>query len=136
MISPDGRWLAYSSNETGRQQVYVVSLPDGRSKYQVTTDGGYHPLWSRNGSELLYLTTENAVASVAVAGGTSLAFGAPQTLFPLPTLGAGVSAEDRLFDVTADGSRFVVMKPEGDGGASLTIVTDWLAELGAEGRKP
>jgi len=55
-ISPDGRWLAYASNESGRDELYVVSLPDAKTKYQVTTDGGRHPIWTRNGRELFYMT--------------------------------------------------------------------------------
>ncbi len=130
-ISPDGRWLAYASNESGRHQVYVLELPAARTKYQVTTEGGRHPVWTGKGSELFYLTAENSVAVVPVAAGAALAFGAPVTLFPLPRLGRGSGSDEVLFDVAADGSRIVLLEPEGEGSETLTVVTHWLRELDA-----
>jgi Tol biopolymer transport system component len=68
-ISPDGRWLAYGSNESGAAEIYVVSLPDARVKYQVTTGSGQHPVWTRGGRELIYLQSGNLLTSVAVTIG-------------------------------------------------------------------
>ena len=129
-ISPDGRWLAFASNESGREEIYVVSLPDAKVKYQVTTQGGQHPVWTRGGRELFFLTTGYSIAAVPVTLGESLAFGTPVTLFPHPRPNWGVAADEVLFDVSADGSRVVVLGPEGQGGQTLLVVTDWLAELG------
>ena len=128
-ISPDGRWLAYASNESGRQEIYVVSLPDGKTRYQVTTDGGRHPIWTRGGQELFYLTTSNSVAAVPVSPGETLSFGSPVTLFPQPRPNWGTGTDQAIFDVTADGSRVVVLVPENEGSQTLVVVTDWLAEL-------
>ena len=134
-ISPDGRWLAYASNESGREEIYVVSLPDAKVKYQVTTQGGQHPVWTRGGRELFFLTTGYSIAAVPVTLGESLAFGTPVTLFPHPRPNWGVAADEVLFDVSADGSRVVVLGPEGQGGQTLLVVTDWLAELGRGGTR-
>jgi eukaryotic-like serine/threonine-protein kinase len=132
-VSPDGRWLAFASNESGRSEVYVVSLPDAKVKHQVTTQGGRHPVWTRGGRELLFLTAGYSVAAVPVTLGESLTFGTPTTLFPHPRPSWGVAADEVLFDVTADGSRFVVLGPERQGSQTLLVVSDWLSELGTQG---
>jgi Tol biopolymer transport system component len=131
-ISPDGRWLAYASNESGRDELYVVSLPDTKTKYQVTTEGGRHPVWTRGGRELFYMTSAFAVAAVPVTPGESLAFGSPVTLFPQPRPNWGTGADQALFDVSDDGERVVVVVPENQGSQTLVVVTDWLAELKRE----
>lgn len=128
-ISPDGRWLAYSSNESGRSEVYVVSLPDAKTKYQVTTEGGRHPIWSRGGRELFYMTPTFSIATVEVVPGATLAFGAPSVLFPQPSPNWGTGTDQALFDVTEDGERIVMLVPENQGSQTLVVVTDWLAEL-------
>ena len=130
-ISPDRRWLAFASNESGREEVYVVSLPDAKVKYQVTTQGGQHPVWTRGGRELLFLTAGYSVAAVPVTLGESLTFGTPATLFPHPRPSWGVAADEVLFDVTSDGSRVVVLGPDRQGSQTLLVVSDWLSELGA-----
>ena len=135
-ISPDGRWLAYASNESGRSEIYVVSLPDARTKYQVTTEGGRHPIWTRGGRELFYMTSAYAVAAVAVTPGETLTFRSPVTLFPQPRPNWGTGADQALFDVTADGDRIVVLVPENQGSQTLVVVSDWLSELGAEVARP
>ncbi len=134
-ISPDGRWLAFASNESGRQEIYVVSLPDGKTRYQVTTEGARHPVWTRGGRELFYLTTSNSVAAVPVTTGSTISFGSPVTLFPQPRPNWGTGTDQAIFDVTADGSRVVVLVPESEGSQTLVVVTDWLAELGGEKRR-
>jgi hypothetical protein len=131
-ISPDGRWLAFASNESGREEVYVVSLPDAKVKYQVTTQGGRHPVWTRGGRELFFLTPGYSIAAVPVAVGESLTFGSPATLFPHPRPSWGIAADEVLFDVSADGSRVVLLGPESQGSQALLVVTDWRAELGDE----
>ena len=133
-ISPDGRWLAYASNESGRDELYVVSLPDTKTKYQVTTEGGRHPVWTRGGRELFYMTNAFAIAAVPVTLGESLAFGSPVTLFPQPRPNWGTGADQAFFDVSNDGERIVVVVPENQGSQTLIVVTDWQAEL--RGEKP
>jgi len=107
-LSPDGRWLAYASNESGRNEVMVQSFPEPGSRTQVSTSGGIDPVWSRDGRELFYL---NGDAMMIVEVRTSPAFtvGAPRKLFegryvPAPN---GVAS----YDVSADGQRFLRVQP-------------------------
>jgi Tol biopolymer transport system component len=129
VISPDGRWLAYVSSESGRDEIYVVSLPDARIKHQMTTGGGSHPLWTRGGRELVYATPAVAIASIPVTPGDALAFGGSETLFPAPRASFSSGGLDSFFDVSADGERFVVIEPEGQESQALIVVTDWRAQL-------
>jgi len=81
-ISPDGRWVAYQSNESGRPEVYARPFPDVNSgRWQISTDGGMRPLWARNGRELFYLTSTGGVMSVAVEEGSGFTVGRPTKLF-------------------------------------------------------
>jgi Tol biopolymer transport system component len=130
-ISPDGRWLAFDSNEGGREEVYVVSLPDARIKYQVTTDGGGYPRWTRAGRELVYLRHGGSIAAVAVTPGDELGFGTPVNLFLKPLTNWSAGGEGFELDVAPDGERFVMLEPDSDGSQSLVVVSDWLSELGA-----
>ena len=129
-FSPDGRFLAYDSNESGRAEVYVRPYPrvsDGR--WQVSTGGGTAPLWTRGGRELVYTDGANRLTAVPVeTTGPTFRAGAPATLFDT----ANVS--DRVYDVTPDGQRFLLIK-EGAGGnpqtppPSFVVVLNWLEEL-------
>ena len=129
-ISPDGRWLAYVSNESGAAEIYVVSLPEARVKRQVTTGSGQHPVWARGGRELIYLRPGNVLTSVPVDGGDAISFGPPTTLFPMPRATFRGGGNDTLFDVTADGAHFVFLERDDQVGQTLIVVTDWRAQLG------
>jgi Tol biopolymer transport system component/tRNA A-37 threonylcarbamoyl transferase component Bud32 len=120
-ISPDGRWLAYSSNESGRVEIYVQSFPTPGTKYQATTTGGTAPQWTNGGRELFYLTTEGSIASVPVTLGESLEFGTSQTLFSLP---------GNAFDVSPDGQHVLALVPVDSAAAQWpTVVLNWAAAL-------
>ncbi|HEY7409948.1 MAG TPA: protein kinase [Vicinamibacteria bacterium] len=127
-VSPDGRWLAYSSDETGRREVFVQAFPGLGAKQQVSTDGGDEPLWSRDGREVFYRRGLE-VRAVAVHGAHDLKVGAPRTLFA----GRYVSFPQRpesQYDVGADG-RFLMMQREGPADPPLVMVVDWAEELKA-----
>jgi len=120
-ISPDGRWLAYTTNESGRMEVYVQSFPIPGTKYQVTTTGGISPRWTQGGRELLYITGERSIASVSITLGESLEFGPSQTLFTVP----GID-----FDVSPDGQHIVALMPVDSAAAQWpTVVLNWAEEL-------
>jgi eukaryotic-like serine/threonine-protein kinase len=126
-ISPDGRFVAFSSNETGRPEVYVQPL-DGRGrKLPISVDGGTGALWSRDGRELFYTQGERLMR-VAVTLEPGFAAGAPEMLFADPRL---VFDRVRNYDVMPDGQSFVmVRKPERDMPTrELRVVTGWFSEL-------
>ena len=104
--SPDGRWLAYESNESGRNEVYVRPFPDvNRGKWPISTDGGTRPLWAKNVRELFYVAESGAVMAVPIETGSTWAAGAPVKLFdwPVPT------RSSRSYDVSKDG-RFLMLR--------------------------
>jgi len=123
-LSPDGHWLVYGSDESGRPEVYVVSFPDGNGRVQISNAGGTSPRWSRGGREILYAAFDGTVTSVAIETSPDLRPATPRPLFPLPE---GTSSS---WDVTDDGERFVVNVPvTKSSSAPLSVVLDWSADL-------
>ena len=123
-FSPDGRWVAYQSNESGRSEIYVTPFPNPSSKRQISTSGGRVPKWRRN--EVFYLSLDNKliVSEVKVYEHT-LEIGATRSLFEIRPGGPG-----NVYDVSADGQRFLVnMAVEQQITAPLTLVLNWTAEL-------
>ena len=121
------RWIAYSSNETGRLEVYVRDFPAGGRKWQVSNQGGLIPHWRRDGRELFYLTPEGMLRAVAVNLGTAVDFGAPQALFATGVrFTPGYKTWMNQYAVTHDGQRFLFncQVPEGRPGA-ITAVIPW-----------
>jgi eukaryotic-like serine/threonine-protein kinase len=124
-VSPDGRWVAYSSDESGQREVYLTTFPEGTGKWRVSANGGSFPAWSGNGKELFYgdLTSDFFVCPIT-AKGSEVAVGTPQRLFHTGTPGIGVS-----FDVSLDGKRLLVNHADEETQAPLHLVTNWPAEL-------
>ena len=106
-FAPGGRWIAYRSNETGRDEVYVQSYPTGGGKWQISTAGGAQPMWSPTGRELLY-KSGNRMMAVPVDAGATFTPGAPRVLFDMP-LPERVPGDPSRFGVTPDGERFLVV---------------------------
>ena len=126
-LSPDGRWLAYASDETGRFEVYVRSFPDGGGKRQVSTGGGSAPRWRRDGRELFYYAGDGKLMVAPVISGESFDTGAASPLFEFR---AGTILFTFLppYAVTADGQRFLINTVvETEPNAPLTVVTNWTA---------
>jgi len=124
VISPDGRWLAYVSNESDHDEVYVRSFPEPSRKLQISTDGGTAPVWSRNGREIFYIENDRLMV-VPVETGTSLQPGKPKLLFEGGFVHEYTQFAD--YDVSLDGQSFVMIqnsqKPE------LNVVLNWFQEL-------
>ena len=123
-FSPDGRWVAYQSNESGRFEIYVVPFPGPGGKWQITTASGLYPRWRRDGTELFYLALDNTLMAAAVNGkGPSLEVGAVKSLFVAPV--AGIRS---AYDVSADGQRFLINTlPEQAASPPITVVVNWTA---------
>jgi len=104
-FSPDGRSIVYVADEAGRSEIYVMSLEPGGGKIQISTDGGASPRWRRDGQEILYLNADHSMMSVPVTGsGARFEAGTPSRLFEVDH----VPSAGPIFDVTADGQRFIV----------------------------
>ena len=88
-VSPDGKWLAYQSNETGRPEIYVKQFPEGPGKWQVSTDGGQFPRWRRDGTELFFYFNNNLIVAAIRASGSSIEADVPKMLFGLAPPGCG-----------------------------------------------
>jgi len=128
-FSPDGRWLAYVSNESGRFEIYVQPYPGTGGKRQISTEGGTEPVWNRNGRELFYRSGDRMMA-VEIATQPGFDVGKPRVLFEgqyLPTPGTLPN-----YDVSPDGQRFLMLKPsEQAQGAptQINVVLNWFEEL-------
>ena len=121
-VSPDGRLIAFNSDESGRWEVYVAALPGFTEKRQVSSAGGMQPRWRRDGKELFYLSLDGAMMAAPVSPGDRPMTGLPARLFqtrlsPAPTV--------PQYDVSADGSRFLVLEPTAVGGEPITFVLNW-----------
>jgi len=128
-FSPDGKWVAYSSNETGNWEVYVSPFPNGTSKWQVSR-GGSEPRWRRDGKELFYLSAEGRMMAVPVRLGTSFEAGSPGALFQTH-LRQPISAQDMFsYDVTSDGQKFLInTKVDEPNAAPLSVILNWASEM-------
>jgi eukaryotic-like serine/threonine-protein kinase len=133
IISPDGRWLAYEADESGRFEVYVRPFPLVNSgRWDVSTAGGTRPIWTRSGQELIYVSPTGALMRVGVVRGPSWAATTPTLVvkegyFTIP------SWWGRSYDISPDGQRFLMIKEGGADGtaapASLIVVQHWFEEL-------
>jgi eukaryotic-like serine/threonine-protein kinase len=127
-FSPDGRWIAYSSNESGRPEVYVQSFPASASKSKVSTDGGAEPRWRRDGKELFYIAADQKLMAVEVKVGTTFQPGLPRALFQTRVI--GLCDELNHYAVSKDGQRFLVNTVVEESTSNpLTVVLNWTAEL-------
>ena len=130
-FSPDGRWIAYTSNETGRDEVYVQAYPGPGSKSQISTAGGSQPVWSRDGKELYY-RGERQLLAVSVRLSPAFSAGEQRRLFD--DTYEIEHRDDRNYDVSVDGKRFLMLKVDRPStSAQLTVVLNWFEELKARG---
>ena len=130
-ISPDGRWIAYTSYESGGDEVYVQGFPTPGSKRQVSTAGGVQPRWRSDGKELFYLAPDQRLMAVPVASGAALEIGAAAPLFKtrlIPQGSQSIGLSTR-YAVSPDGQRFLCIVPPDDSGPPITVVLNWMAAL-------
>jgi Tol biopolymer transport system component len=123
-VSPDGRWLAYSSDDAGRVEVYVQPFPQSGERVQVSIDGGDWPAWSRDGKELFFLEGNTKLMGVPITGGQDAKPGAPHLLF-----------ENRFqfgYDVAPDGRFLVAQRDPQAPPVPVHVVLNWFDELNAK----
>jgi serine/threonine-protein kinase len=127
-VSPDGRWIAHESNETGRDEIYVRPFPGIEGgRWRISPNGGDRAVWSRDGSELFYIEPPGRMMAVSIKGGAAFSPGRPQLLFEGNYAGIG----GRTYDVAADG-RFLFLKTMGESESTppgVIVVLDWLEDL-------
>jgi Tol biopolymer transport system component len=133
-VSPDARWLAYSSDESGTAEVYVRPFPDAATaRWQVSSNGGTNPVWSRDGRELFYISGRGEMASVPIKAGPTFNPGEPTPLFSVGQF--TVNGNAGVFDVSPDGKRFLMIRPTaGLGETELVVVQNWFEELKQHGK--
>jgi Tol biopolymer transport system component len=131
-LSPDGRFVAYASNESGRNEIYVRPFPDGAGRRQASVNGGGQVRWGSDGKELYYVEGEAALMAVSVSAEGALTLGQPQQLFETSDL-RQPNAVTPTYDVSADGRRFVMIAPvvqgEEEAPAKIRIVQNWFEEF-------
>lgn len=124
-ISPDSHWVAYTSDESGQDEIYLTSFPEGKGKWRVSSNGGYFAAWSADGKELSYTgITDDFFACPVTPRGSEIEVGTPHHLFHTPLAAIGV-----LFDLSPDGKRLLVNHTEEGAQAPLQLVTNWPSEL-------
>ncbi len=126
-ISPDGRWLAYTSNESGVDEIYVREFPEPSGRWQVSTDGGVDAVWAVSGSEIYYRDGQRLIA-VPMSANPTPTFGQRETLFEWRATGNSQHAQ---YDINSATDEFVALVPRGDSNAEMIVVLNWFEELRA-----
>ena len=125
VFSPDGKWVAYQSNESGNMEIWVAPFSGPGGKRRVSTAGGAAPRWPAEGKEIFYVGGDNFLMAVPVsAKGATLDIGEAHRLFGFPPTGVGV-----VYDVSAKGRILAALPPEESGKTALKFVQNWTAEL-------
>ena len=126
-VSPDGRWLAYMSNESGQNEIYVRPFPStSESRQQVSTSGGREPVWSRSGSELFYKNASNQLVAVQVRLQPTFVPGEREMMFS--TVAYKQSGNISSYDVSPDGLRFLMIRSRSTPG-ELKLIQNFFEEL-------
>jgi hypothetical protein len=129
-FSPDGKWVAYASNETGEWEIYVTSFPSAQGKWQVSSGGGEQPRWRGDGKELFYLSSERKMMAAPVTTGSNFDVGTPVALFqanPRPPI---LVYDLFAYDVSRDGQRFLInTQTKQAETVPMSIVLNWTAKL-------
>jgi len=126
-FSPDGRWIAYISDESQRYEVYVARFPGAGGKHQISASAGFAPRWRRDGKEIFYATTDAKLMSAAVTvKGDALEVGEVRPLFGSAFGGGGFTYR---YDVSADGQRFLIVPQQQASSEGVTVIQNWTAAL-------
>ncbi len=124
-FSPDGKWLAYASDESGRFEVYAAPFPEPGGKFQISSSGGIHPRWRRDGREIFYVALDRKLMAAEVETSPAFRVGAAHALLPTRPRGFG-----SIYDVSSDGQKFLVANLTSEEASQpITLVLNWTAEL-------
>lgn len=129
-FSPDGKWVAYASNESGRWEVYVTSFPEAHGKWQVSNAGGEQPKWRNDGKEFYYLAPDGKIMAAPVTTGAKFDAGTPVALFQANPRELVATSEQSSYDVSKDGQKFLINTQLKTAMTPLSVVTNWGAKLG------
>ena len=137
-VSPNGKWLAYDSNESGTYEVYVRPFPNSQGgRWPISSGGGSQPVWTRDGRELIYAVPANRLMGVSITGGGTFAASAPHVIVEVKRFFGTLA---RTYDVSPDGKRFLIIEEGEDtaatGAANMIVVTNWLEDLKRLLREP
>jgi eukaryotic-like serine/threonine-protein kinase len=129
-FSPDGKWVAYASNESGRFEIYVTSFPAAEGKWQVSSGGGIQPRWRGDAKELFYLAPDGKMMAVPVTAGANFDVSPPTPLFQTHAREAFATSEQVSYDVTKDGQRFLVNTQVKNADTQpMSVIVNWDADL-------
>ena len=128
-LSPDGKQIAFVSDRSGREEVYVQTYPDRSDTWQISTKGGNDPRWSADGREMFYLSPDQQMMAVPLTMKPAFEPGMPKALFDSHVFAPG--GQRMHYSVTADGQRFILFRTLSTRSLpTTTVVVNWLAELG------
>lgn len=126
-FSPDGHWVAYTSNESGQSEIYVIPFPPtgNGGRWQVSRGGGVQPRWRRNGKELFYISPDWKMMSVNVSTTPVFQSGTPQPLFDTEEVDTGIRTGPMSWDISPDGNRFLIISENSAETSSLNVILNW-----------
>ncbi|MEQ8302087.1 MAG: hypothetical protein RIB47_01755, partial [Cyclobacteriaceae bacterium] len=132
--SPDGRWIAYQSDESGQNEIYIRPFPGPGAKWQVSTTGGTRPHWRGDGKELFYYGANSSVMSVEIQlNQSTVEVESLKKLFDLPYSVRGYAPNADVYQVTSDGQRFLYESfPDSENGSPITLMVNWLGKIKKE----
>jgi eukaryotic-like serine/threonine-protein kinase len=126
-FSPDGRWVAYTSNESGLSEIYVIPFPPtpNGGRWMVSRGGGVQPRWRRDGRELFYISPDGTMMAVPVSTAPVFQAGIPQALFNTDMVDTGIRTGPMSWDIAPDGKRFLIISDKSQETSSLNVILNW-----------
>ncbi|HEY6509848.1 MAG TPA: hypothetical protein VIY56_17620, partial [Vicinamibacterales bacterium] len=131
VVSPDGRWIAYSSDSTGQWEIYVETFPKTGERWRISNEGGHQPRWHPKGGELFYLAPDRRLMSARVgASARAFQWDAPRALFQTAVVDLGPYRGSHSYDVAPDGERFLILTRRPQGTSPAVAVLNWVSRFG------
>jgi eukaryotic-like serine/threonine-protein kinase len=129
-FSPDGHWVAYTSNESGQSEIYVIPFPPApnESRWVVSRGGGVMPRWRRDGKELFFISPDWRMMAVDVSTNPTFQSGTPRALFDTEMVDTGIRTGPMSWDIAPDGKRFLIISENSAGASSLNVILNWRPE--------